>query len=85
MQLGWTWLDYLKTGQVLAKQEVSSGEDVDWAEVQIDFAVPDSGVSGAYKARIEVCGQVMSALNSAKEMQLKAVKQYRVSQLIKVE
>ncbi|MEH2023703.1 sucrase ferredoxin [Nostoc sp.] len=85
MQLGWTWLDYSKAGQVLAKQEVSQGEDEDWAEVQIDFAVPDSSVSGAYKARVEVCGQVMSALNSAKEMQLKAVKQYRVSHLIKVE
>ncbi|MEH2349584.1 MAG: sucrase ferredoxin [Nostoc sp.] len=85
MQLGWTWLNYLKSGQVVAKQEVSQGEDEDWAEVQIDFAVPDKSLLGAYKARVEACDRVISALNSAKEMQLKAVKQYRVSSLIKVE
>ncbi|MBD2432775.1 MULTISPECIES: sucrase ferredoxin [Fischerella] len=79
MQLGWTWLDYLKAGKVLATG------DADWAEVRIDYAAPDGSVSGAYEARVEACGEVMSAFNSAKQMQLEAVKQYRVSHLVKVE
>jgi hypothetical protein len=80
MQLGWNWLNCLKTGKILAMQK-----DGDWAEVRIDFALPDGSISGAYEARIEVCGEVMSAFNSAKEMKLEAVKQYRVSRLVKVE
>ncbi|MEA5602476.1 sucrase ferredoxin [Nostoc sp. UHCC 0252] len=86
MQLGWTWLHYLKVGQLLAIEEVAQGEedDADWAEVRIDFTVPGSNESGAYEARVEVCGQVMVALNSAKEMELKAVKQYHVSRLVKI-
>ncbi|AFY44062.1 sucrase ferredoxin [Nostoc sp. PCC 7107] len=78
MQLGWNWLDYLKAGQVLV-------EDADWAEVRINYVSPDSSLSGAYQARVEVCGQVISALSSATEMQLTAVKQYRVSYLIQVD
>ncbi|MBN4003629.1 sucrase ferredoxin [Nostoc sp. LPT] len=84
-QLGWTWLDYLKTGKVLAIEEVAQGQEVDWAEVRIDFAVPDGSVSGAYEARVEASGEVISTLNSGKEMELKAVKQYCVSRLVKVE
>lgn len=80
MQSGWNWLNYLKAGKVLAMEK-----DGDWAEVRIDFALPDGSTSGAYEARIEVCGEVMSAFNSAKEMELEAVKQYRVSRLVKVE
>ncbi|WP_414582640.1 sucrase ferredoxin [Scytonema sp. PCC 10023] len=85
MQVGWTWLDYLKAGEVLAQQKVSEEDDANWAEVRIDYTVPDGSVSGAYEARVEVCGEVMSALNSAKEMELEAVKQYHVSRLVKVE
>ncbi|MBD2677485.1 MULTISPECIES: sucrase ferredoxin [Nostoc] len=80
MQSGWNWLNYLKAGKVLAMEK-----DGNWAEVRIDFALPDGSTSGAYEATIEVCGEVMSAFNSAKEMELEAVKQYRVSRLIKVE
>ncbi|MDM9379466.1 sucrase ferredoxin [Chlorogloeopsis sp. ULAP01] len=78
MQLGWNWLDYWKAGQVLV-------EDADWAEVRINYVAPDGSLSGGYQARVEVCGQVMSALSSATEMQLTAVKQYRVSHLIQVD
>jgi len=85
MELGWTWLEYLKNGEVLATEEVAHGQEADWAEVRIEFAAPDGSVSGAYEARVEVSGEVMSALNSAEEMELKAVKQYRVSRLVKVE
>jgi hypothetical protein len=83
MQRGWSWLDYLKAGKVLAMPEITQGNDPDWAEVRIDFV--DGSKTGAYEARIEVCGEVMSAYNSAKEMELEAIKQYRVSHLVKVE
>ncbi|MEH2169739.1 MAG: sucrase ferredoxin [Nostoc sp.] len=85
MQSGWNWLDYLKAGKVLATEEVPEGEEADWAEVRIDFVATDGSTTSAYEARIEVCGEVMSAYNSAKEMELEAVKQYRVSRLVKVE
>ncbi|GAA6620726.1 sucrase ferredoxin [Scytonema sp. NUACC26] len=87
MQLGWTWLDYLKAGKVVAIEEVGQGQEADWAEVRIDYAdaAPDESLSGAYEARVEVSGEVISALSSGKEMELKAVKQYRVSRLVKVE
>jgi len=84
-QSGWTWLDYLKAGRVLAVEEVGQGQEADWAEVRIDYAAPDGSLSGAYEARVEVSGEVMSALSSGKQIELKAVKQYRVSRLVKVE
>ena len=85
MQYGWNWLKYLKVGKVVTMEEVAEGKEPDWAEVQIDFVEPDSSTKGAYKAKIEACGEVMTALNSAKEIELEAVKQYRVSHLAKVE
>lgn len=84
MQLGWAWLDYLKAGKALVKEEVGQGQEPDWAEVRIDFAAINGSGSGAYEARVEVSGEVMSAPNSGKEMELKAVKQYCVSRLVKV-
>lgn len=66
-------------------EEVAEGQEPDWAEVRIDFADSDSSTKGAYEAKIEVCGEVMTALNSVKEIELEAVKQYRVSHLAKVE
>ncbi|MEH2361085.1 sucrase ferredoxin [Nostoc sp.] len=85
MQLGWTWLNYLKAGKVLAIQEGEQEENADWAEVRIDYALPDGSISGVYEARVEVSGEVMSALNSAKQMELKPVKQYHVSHLVKIQ
>ncbi|MBW4673816.1 MAG: hypothetical protein KME52_07270 [Desmonostoc geniculatum HA4340-LM1] len=80
MQSGWSWLNYLKTGKVLAMEK-----DGEWAEVEINFALRDGSTSGTYEARVEVCSEVMTAFNSTKEMELEAVKQYRVSRLVKVE
>lgn len=80
MQSGWSWLNYLKAGFV-AMEEVTQDQEADWAEVRIDFAATDSNTTGAYKARIEVCGEVISAFNSGKYLELEAVKQYRVSRL----
>ncbi|MDZ7949857.1 sucrase ferredoxin [Nostoc sp. DedQUE09] len=85
MQSGWSWLDYLKAGRVFAMEEVTEKQDADWAEVRIDFVAPNGSESGAYEARIEICDEVMSAFDSAKEMELEAVKQYRVNRLVKVE
>ncbi|MEH2112711.1 sucrase ferredoxin [Nostoc sp.] len=83
MQFGWNWLDYLKAGKVLAIEEVAEGQDANWAEICINYVAPDSSTSAVYEARVEACGEVMSALNSAKEMELEVVKQYRVSRLVK--
>lgn len=85
MEFGWSWLNNLKAGKLLAIEEVAEGQKADWAEVRIDFAATDGSTTGAYEARIEACGEVISAFNSAKEMELEAVKQYRVSRLVKVE
>lgn len=85
MEFRWSWLNYLKAGKLLAMEEVAEGQKADWAEVRIDFATTDSSTTGAYEARIEVCDEVMSAFNSAKEMELEVVKLYHVTRLVKVE
>ncbi|MEM7712160.1 MAG: sucrase ferredoxin [Cyanobacteria bacterium P01_A01_bin.68] len=81
MKHGWEWLNYQKSGQVIAQD--TANEDADWAEVRIDFISPDSNTQGSYEAKVEVCGSVMTALNSGKEQPLQSVKQYRVTQLKK--
>ncbi|NEQ99959.1 MAG: sucrase ferredoxin [Cyanothece sp. SIO2G6] len=71
----------LKRAQVLLEQWTN---DATWAEVRVDFRDPIQGISGTYQARIEGCGEVMTAAKSPKqgeEMQLAAVSQYRVSHL----
>lgn len=78
---GWDWLNYQKSGQVLAVDK--SNDDADWAEVRIDFNASDGSIQGSYEARVEVCDRVISALNSGKEQPLQSVKQYRVTQLKK--
>jgi hypothetical protein len=74
MQQGWNWLNYHKSGQVLAQDTAEEG-NADWADVRLDFS--DNSVSGAYQAKIEVCGSVLTTVNSGEEPI--AVKQYRVS------
>ncbi len=78
MQLGWTWLDYLKVGKVLAEDR-----DANWAE-RLDFIEPNSSISEAYEASIEASSGVISAPESGKEMDLQIVKQYRVNRLVKI-
>jgi len=80
MKQGWDWLKYPKSAQVLAQGP--DGSNPDWAEVHLDFAYLDSPAGGSYEARVEVCGSVMTALNSGGAP--KAVKQYRVSHLVRV-
>ena len=54
-------------------------------EVKSLLCITTSSTTGAYEARIEVCDEVMSAFNSAKEMELEVVKLYHVTRLVKVE
>lgn len=82
MQQGWDWLTYNKSGQVLLQDAEDEDWEADWAEVRLDFASCDGSVAGTYEARVEVCGSVMSAWNSGEDPT--AVKQYRVSSLVRV-
>ncbi|NEO98530.1 MAG: sucrase ferredoxin [Symploca sp. SIO2E9] len=81
MQRGWEWLNYNKSGQVLARDKANEEWDADWAEIRLDFTSPDGSVQGAYEARVEVCDRIMTAINSGKDQPLQEVKQYRVSRL----
>lgn len=84
MQEGWKWLDYHKSGQMLAIDPANEERYADWAQVRIDFAARDGSVSGAYEARVEVSGRVMTMRNSGDEQSIEEVKQYSVSRLVKV-
>lgn len=61
-----------------------SQQDANWAEVRLNFTCQKLGLSGYYEARIEVSGQIMTAIRSEAKMQLVPVNQYRVSNLRKV-
>ncbi|WP_035984431.1 sucrase ferredoxin [Leptolyngbya sp. KIOST-1] len=82
MQRGWDWLHYRKVAQVLAQDPDHEPWDADWAEVRLEFVPPDGQKAGAYEARVEVWGSVMTAHNSGAEPV--SVKQYRVSRLVQV-
>jgi len=75
MQLGWPWLSYAKSGQILAQDE---SESPVWATVQIKFERPD-GHSETYQADIELAGDVETASKSGELIKRQQVKQYRVS------
>jgi hypothetical protein len=83
MQEGSEWLDYQKSGRVLAIDS-SDADYPDWAEVRIEFNSPDASINGAYEARIEANGTVKTMWKSGKERPLWEVKQYRVSHLVKL-
>ncbi|MEH2405952.1 sucrase ferredoxin [Nostoc sp.] len=80
MQEGWEWLNYHKVGQVIAMDET----DEEWAEVRINFSAEDGSIKGAYEARVEVNGSVMTAWDSGNQLPLEEVKQYHVSHLVKL-
>lgn len=79
MQRGWEWLRYHKGGCVLAQDANHQTGEADWADVRLEFADPHGFEAGAYDARVEVCGSVMTARNSGEAPSL--AKQYRVSRL----
>lgn len=77
MQEGWDWLKYPKTGRVLATEELQT-------RVQLEFTLPDGEKElQIYEAVVEVKGEVMSASRSGGE--LKAVRQYCVTDLVKLD
>jgi len=85
MQYGWAWLSYRKAGQTLAIDTTQDDKyNADWAAVRIEFESPDGRDSGAYSARVEVCGEVMTQRQSGEEHPLEPIKQYRVTELRRV-
>lgn len=74
---GWKWAGYLKEGRVL-----SVDGDESRAEVRIESADLDGGLSGAYEALVEADGGVMTLANSGTGP-LEEVRQYRVGWLEK--
>ena len=81
MQAGWNWLKYQKSGRVIAQDQINQ----EWADVRIDFTTPDGSKSGAYEAKVEVSGYLMTAFSSGENEPLEKIKQYRVSHLVEVE
>jgi hypothetical protein len=69
--------------QFLLKQRSASAAT--WAKVRLEFMAPDQEQIQAYEARVEISGAVMSASKSGNDMEIKPVRQYRVSQLAKVQ
>lgn len=83
MQEGWNWLDYEKSGQVMAI-DPSDSQYPNWAKVRIDFNSASGEVSGSYEARIDTKGTIKTMKASGKDESLCEVKQYWVSQLAKL-
>ncbi|MEB3338862.1 MAG: sucrase ferredoxin [Leptolyngbyaceae bacterium] len=84
IQEGWQWLDYLKRGATIAiAPTADEEEEADWAEVRIEYASPDGSIVGAYTARVETCGTVITQWQSGHDQPAEATKQYRVGQLLK--
>lgn len=68
VQHGWRWLDYAKTGCVLAQDETSPPDEHGhvqpaWAEVRLDYRTPEDATAVVY-ARIERVGFVESISNT---------------------
>jgi hypothetical protein len=80
MQEGWNWLQYQKSGQILAEDHINQ----EWANIRIDFSTIDGSRSGTYEAKVEVTDYVMSAFSSGKNEPLEAIKQYQVTYLVTV-
>ncbi|ERT06764.1 sucrase/ferredoxin-like family protein [Lyngbya aestuarii BL J] len=55
-----------------------------WVDVRIEYSSPDDKVRGAYEARVQVNGKVLSLLKSGEQVKPKPIQQYQVSRLVKV-
>jgi hypothetical protein len=55
-QHGWDWFDYLKSDEVLAKDD--DEENPTWAEIRVNYASPDGSVQGTTDIRVEVSGTI---------------------------
>ncbi len=55
-----------------------------WVDVMIEYNSPEYTVQGAYTARVKLNGKVLSLLRSGEQVKPKAVEQYQVSRLQKL-
>lgn len=55
-----------------------------WVDIIIEYNSPENTVQGAYTARVKLSGKVLSLLRSGEQVKPKAVEQYQVSRLLKV-
>jgi hypothetical protein len=84
MHEGWDWFSYCKAGKSLALDPDHEEWEEDWGEVQIQFISLDGQRSGAYQAKVEATGTVMTKGESGGDEFLEPVKQYRVCQFNRI-
>ncbi len=81
---GWEWLQYAKSGHVLAQDETAqldehSHAEPAWAEVQLDYRVP-AGATRRITARVELTNRI-EAIHSSGNDETYAYPQYAVAWL----
>lgn len=80
MRYGWPWIEYLKSGCVLAQDE---SPEPSWAEIRLDYMSQDSSESGGYIAHVELAGHIECKYSTA-EAETYAYPQYVVTHLERV-
>lgn len=79
VKFGWSWISYLKTGEVLAEgPEDDNG--LPWADVRIDYISPDGTERGAYEAHVTLSHHV-ETIHSSKSEDTYPYPQYAVTRL----
>lgn len=76
-QVGWKWLDYLKSSVLLEKGEAG-------ARVRVEYASPDGSAMGAYEAVVETNGTVLTIGSCRGDEPPKEREQYRVTGLVRL-
>ncbi|NJR39337.1 MAG: sucrase ferredoxin [Leptolyngbyaceae cyanobacterium CSU_1_4] len=61
-----------------------SKQDAKWAVVRIEYQSMDGLTMGVYQGRVALSGQILTAIRSAKQMDLVPVNQYQVTELIRL-
>lgn len=84
VRYGWTWLQYAKSGRILAQDETAQPDEhghaePTWAEVQLDYRAPD-GTCGAVTARIELTAHI-EVIHTSGEAETYPYPQYVVAWL----
>jgi hypothetical protein len=81
LRWGLRWIPTIRAQVLLKKLE----QKLTWAQVRIRYSSPDGVRNGIYEARVEVSHTVMSQMKSGKQQPNYPVKQYRVTNLRKLE
>ena len=76
IQEGWVWTAYRKSGRL-----IQLNEREERAQVQLDFASPDEGTAGSYRANVEVVEHVPGLVGCFSPGQTRDAAQYRVSRV----